>query len=188
MNYKEAEQIFMEKEGNAVFTECLKEFDDYFIRNQEEIGNGFMESLRKTAVRLRELPFQPKYCVYTIYRTDLLENHQRYCVNAFDDKWYYGQMADHLLSYEAGWGFQFFHQMWERLKLESKRYAGKVDKAFVDNFAMANMMEFSNRMAQLLEIGEFAERVEKTGEFKDICPDLCLYMGEHMGMVCHLLN
>lgn len=35
MTYKEAEQLFMEKEGKGILAECIQELQEYFWENQQ---------------------------------------------------------------------------------------------------------------------------------------------------------
>lgn len=188
MNYKEAERIFISREGDQILADCLAELKNYFKAHKQRIGDEFVESFHIAAEEMRRLSFRPKYCIYTIFRTDFLEDKYRYLVKVYDDKWYYGQEPYEALDYDVEWGFQFFRLMWNRLKIESKRYMGKADKAFIDNLAMLQMMEFNNLIGKLFIESGIIGRIKKEECWEDINPSLELYMGEYMGMVFDLLN
>lgn len=188
MTYKEAEQLFMEKEGKGILAKCIQELQEYFWENQQTIGDDFLESCHVAVKKLKELPFLPGYCVYTMFRTDFLEDRYRYFVKAYDEEWYYGRKPVELFCYDGQWGFQFFRKMWQEMGRERKRYMGKVNMAFVDNLAMHQMMEFNNRMAQLLLEWGIKERIRKVEDWDSLNPNMRLYMGEYMGKVYQLNN
>ncbi len=175
--------INFQEYADTLFQEKLKELERYTIENYDEIQAGFIAAFVRICEKIAEMQARDEkkeiaYINFSLLRTQIISGKHCYLINAYDDTWYADYIPCEEL-YDVSWALRYLDEYEEGLRLEAKRYVGKITPIQVQDIKLEKALIFHEYIKQVARKG--IQRAVTTSAFQDIlrAPRLDIRVGEY---------
>lgn len=159
--------------------EKINLLDAYYEEHKDFLKIGFIKSLadicsKITDMQRLDIKADIGYIIYTLYRTNIIEENYTYTIEAFSKNLYH-DYSECTVQYDAKWLFDFLHQLKTDLQKEAKRYMNKVLLLDVQKIILKELEKYNEYMVKLARYSIS----EATGisEYDEICKDQVVEIG-----------
>lgn len=133
--------------------EKIDQLDKYYEENKEHLKTGFIKSVRDFCSYVTKMQRWGEksdiaYIIYTLCRTDIIEERYIYEIHAYDQYLYYDN-SECIFEYDAIWLFEFFHQLKEDIQKEARKYMTMILPCDVQNIMLSELHKFNEYMIKL---------------------------------------
>ena len=131
----------------------LRQLDLYYEQNKDLLKVGFIKSFEEICSKITSMQKWGKksdigYIIYTLCRTNIIEENYTYTIQAYSEGLYCDN-SECIVYYDAGWLFEFLHQLKTELHKECKRYINKILLLDIQKIVLAELEKYNAYMVKL---------------------------------------
>lgn len=136
MKPREAMLHFLDNSARGPYQKSLAALEEYYLHNVEQLTKGFYQSFIQLCQKISDMQGQGgkgkiAYLHYSLLYTSLMQEQNRYRVEAFDQNWYLDQQ-ECVVDYDASWAYCFLHEVSQWMNVERKKYVGRITSYDID--------------------------------------------------------
>lgn len=171
MNKVDALKHFEENYVVPVSQETLIKLDEYYNKNIDNLVHMFMESFRQICLKIVEMQtrgfkWEIGHIVYSMLRTNILEENYKYLIYAYEPHWTYDK-GECWSEYDVSWAFRFLGEYMRQLEEKRRLYLNRIIPSDLDKIRLKELYKYNARIVKLARCAmPKAVEINEYGQFR----------------------